>query len=87
MVYFRKCMITEIIGKINEMIITAEQTRLEKEKEESTENEFDDSNDNDKNSRTMIVDATWVPFQTLGNTAQFIERAMLEDYSVSLPKN
>ena len=63
MVYFRKRLTPEIIGEINEMIITAEQAKIEKEKEESSKDESDDSNDNDKNSGTMIVDATCAPSQ------------------------
>lgn len=60
MVYFRKCLTPDIIGEINEMIISAEQTKLEKEKEKSSK---DDSDDGDKNSGTMIVDATCAPSQ------------------------
>jgi hypothetical protein len=63
MVYFRKRLTPEIIGEINEMIISAEQTKLKKEKEESTKDESKDSDDNDKNSGTMIVDATCAPSQ------------------------
>ena len=58
MVYFRKRLTPEIIGEINEMIISAEQAKLEKEKEESQKDDSDDSDDIDKNSGTMIVDAT-----------------------------
>ena len=61
MVYFRKRLTPEIIGEINEMIISAEQAKLEKEKEESQTDESDDSDDIDKNSGTMIVDATCAP--------------------------
>ena len=63
MVYFRKRLTPEIIGEINEMIISAEQTKLKKEKEESTKDESKDSDDNDKNSGTMIIDATCAPSQ------------------------
>ena len=63
MVYFRKRLTPEIIGEINEMIISAEQAKLEKEKEESQKDESDDSDDIDKNSGTMIVDATCAPSQ------------------------
>ena len=63
MVYFRKRLTPDIIGEINEMIISAEQTKLKKEKEESTKDESKDSDDNDKNSGTMIVDATCAPSQ------------------------
>lgn len=52
-VYFRKCLTPEIIGEINEMIIAAEQAKTEKAAEKT-----DDSDDDDKNSGTMIVDAT-----------------------------
>lgn len=62
MVCFRKRLTPEIIGEINEMIITAEQAEIEKEKEE-TRAESDESDDNDKNSGTMIVDATCAPSQ------------------------
>ena len=58
MVYFRKRLTPEIIGKINEMIIEAAQAKAEKDVEED-----DDSNDDDKNSGTMIVDATCAPSQ------------------------
>lgn len=58
MVYFRKRLTPEIIGEINEMIIEIEQAKLEKAKEES-----DDTDNNDKNSGTMIVDATCAPSQ------------------------
>ena len=60
MVYFRKRLTPEIIGEINEMIISAEQAKLEKEKEKSSK---DESDDDDKNSGTMIVDATCAPSQ------------------------
>ena len=63
MVYFRKRLTPEIIGEINEMIISAEQAKIEKEKEESTKDESKDSDDNDKNSGTMIIDATCAPSQ------------------------
>ena len=59
MVYFRKRLTPEIIGEINEMIIAAEQAKIEKE----TKEESDDSDDDDKNSGTMIVDATCAPSQ------------------------
>ena len=49
MVYFRKHLMSEITGEINEMIIAAEQAKAEKLKDES------DSNDIDKNSGTMIA--------------------------------
>ena len=62
MVYFRKRQTPEIIGEINEIIILAEQAKIEKEKEE-TKDESDDSDDDDKNSGTMIVDATCAPTQ------------------------
>ena len=42
MVYFRKRLTPEIIGEINEMIISAEQAKLEKEKEKSSKDESDD---------------------------------------------
>ena len=63
MVYFRKRLTPEIIGEINEMVITAEQAKLEKEKEEACKDDYDNSDDNDKNSGTMIVDATCAPSQ------------------------
>ena len=59
MVYFRKRLTPEIIGEINEMIIAAEQAKIEKE----TKEESDDSDDDDKNSGTIIVDATCAPSQ------------------------
>ena len=59
MVYFRKRLTPEIIGEINEIIIAAEQAKIEKE----TKEESDDSDDDDKNSGTMIVDATCAPSQ------------------------
>ena len=43
----------------NEMIIAAEQAKIEKE----TKEESDDSDDDDKNSGTIIVDATCAPSQ------------------------
>ena len=49
MVYFRKRLTPEIIGEINEMIIAAEQAKIEKE----TKEESDDSDDDDKNSGTI----------------------------------
>lgn len=58
MVYFRKRLTPEIIGEINEMIIAAEQAKAEK-----AEKEVDASDDDDKNSGTMIVDATCAPSQ------------------------
>ena len=58
MVYFRKRLTPEIIGEINEMIIAAEQAKAEK-----AEKEADGSDDDDKNSGTMIVDATCAPSQ------------------------
>ena len=58
MVYFRKRLTPEIIGEINEMIIVAEQTKTEEVAKET-----DDSDDDDKNSGTMIVDATCAPSQ------------------------
>ena len=58
MVYFRKRLTTEIIGEINEMIIAAEQAKAEKAAIEA-----DDTDDDDKNSGTMIVDATCAPSQ------------------------
>ena len=63
MVYFRKRLTPEIIGEINELIIAAEQAKLEKEKEKTVKDESDDSDDDDKNSGTMIVDATCAPSQ------------------------
>lgn len=58
MVYFRKRLTPEIIGEINELIIAAEQAKEEKSAEKT-----DDSGDDDKNSVTMIVDATCAPSQ------------------------
>ena len=58
MVYFRKRLTPEIIGEINEMIVAAEQAKAEK-----AEKEADASDDDDKNSGTMIVDATCAPSQ------------------------
>jgi len=57
MVYFRKCLTSEIIGGIKEMIIAAEQDKAEKVAEEA------EDSDDDKNSGTMIVDATYAPSQ------------------------
>ena len=59
MVYFRKRLTPEIIGEINEMIISAEQAKAEQAKAE----EANDPDDDDKNSGTMIVDATCAPSQ------------------------
>ena len=61
MVYFRKRLTPEIIGEINEMIISAEQAK--QAKAEETAEETNDSDDDDKNSGTMIVDATCAPSQ------------------------
>ena len=61
MVYFRKRLTPEIIGEINEMIIAAEQAK--QAKAEETAEETNDSDDDDKNSGTMIVDATCAPSQ------------------------
>ena len=61
MVYFRKRLIPEIIGEINEMVIAAEQAK--QAKAEETAEETNDSDDDDKNSGTMIVDATCAPSQ------------------------
>ena len=55
--YFRKCLTSEIIGGIKEMIIAAEQDKAEKVAEEA------EDSDDDKNSGTMIVDATYAPSQ------------------------
>ena len=54
MVYFRKRLTTEVLGKINEMIIAKAQPAKQKD---------DDNHDNDDpgNSGTMIVDATCAP--------------------------
>ena len=61
MVYFRKRLIPEIIGEINEMVIAAEQAK--QAKAEETAEETNDSDDDDKNSGTMVVDATCAPSQ------------------------
>ena len=58
MVYFRKRLTPEIIGEINELIISAEQA-----KNINDDSKSDNSDDNDKNSGTMIVDATCAPQQ------------------------
>ena len=64
MVYFRKRLTPEIIGKINEMIISAEQAKAEQAKaEQAKAEEANDPDDDDKNSGTMIVDATCAPSQ------------------------
>lgn len=51
MVYFRKRLTPEILGEINEMILTAQNA------------DADDHNDDDSNGGTMIVDATCAPAQ------------------------
>lgn len=56
MVYFRKRLTPEILGKINEMIIERAQTDKKGESEKSDD-------DQDSNSGTMIVDATCAPSQ------------------------
>lgn len=58
MVYFRKRLTPEIIGEINELIISAEQAKIINDDSKS-----DNSDDDDKNSGTMIVDATCAPSQ------------------------
>ena len=58
MVYFRKRLTPEIIGEINELIISAEQA-----KNINDDSKSDNSDDDDKNSGTMIVDATCAPSQ------------------------
>lgn len=60
MVYSHKRLTPEIIEEINEMIIAAKQAKAEKAAEEA-----DGSDDGNKNSRTMIVDATCAPSQIL----------------------
>ena len=47
------------------MIISADQAKIEKEKEKAKDesDDSDESDDNDKNSGTMIVDATCAPSQ------------------------
>ena len=55
MVYFRKRLTPEILGKINEMIIRNSET------EEKSDN--DDESNPPSNSGTMIVDATCAPSQ------------------------
>jgi len=55
MVHFRKRLTMEIIGKINEMVITKSQEKSPNRKD------FDHKNDPPKNSGTMIVDATCAP--------------------------
>ena len=52
MVYFRKRLTPEILGEINEMILSAAQKE---------ENHHDDDDHDDSNSGTMIVDATCAP--------------------------
>ena len=54
MVYFRKRLTPEIIEEINELIIAAEQAKVEKTAEIAVD---------DKNSGTMSIDATCVPSQ------------------------
>ena len=54
MVYFRKRLTPEILGDINEMILSRNKT------EEDTD---DNDGNNDSNSGTMIVDATCAPSQ------------------------
>ena len=73
MVYFRKRLTPEIIGEINEMIIVTEQSKAMKSDDKDIggkddENDGNDANDNNddgnnKNSGTMIVDATCAPSQ------------------------
>ena len=58
MVYFRKRLTPEIIGEINELIISAEQAKIINDDSKS-----DNLDDDDKNSGTMIVDATCAPSQ------------------------
>ena len=54
MVYFRKRLTPEILGDINEMILSRNKT------EDHTD---DNDGNNDSNSGTMIVDATCAPSQ------------------------
>lgn len=63
MVYFRKRLTPEILGEINEMIITkAQQPKREEKKENSRDNDYSNDNDDDSdNSGTMIIDATCAP--------------------------
>lgn len=58
MVYFRKRLTSEIIGEIYELIISTEQAKIKNDDSKS-----DNSDDDDKNSGTMIVDATCAPSQ------------------------
>ena len=63
MVYFRKRLTPEILGEINEMIITKAQKPKHEEKKERNEDN-NDSNDSDGdpgNGGTMIIDATCAP--------------------------
>jgi len=60
MVYFRKRLTPEILGEINEMILTEQEENIDKNDHK------DDSNNSDSgsgNSGTMIVDATCAPSQ------------------------
>lgn len=63
MVYFRKRLTPEILGEINEMIITAQEEKaISDNSTDDDENSENDSHD-DNNSGTMIVDATCAPSQ------------------------
>jgi IS5 family transposase len=70
MVYFRKRLTAEVLGEINEMILTKAQNTAETPAENTIEDTKTnkDSNDDDKteppaNGGTMIVDATCAPSQ------------------------
>lgn len=54
MVYFRKRLTLEVLGEINEMIITKAQPRQQEKKN-------DDDDQDSSNSGTMIIDATCAP--------------------------
>ena len=70
MVYFRKRLTPEILGEINELILSKAQEKPKNDKDDKTDkdNEDDDDNKTDKpetldNNGTLIVDATCAPSQ------------------------
>lgn len=61
MVYFRKRLTPEVLGEINEIIIKDAQEREKEEKQEEDHHDDGESGTGEKNSGTMIVDATCAP--------------------------
>ena len=61
MVYFRKRLTPEVLGKINEMILRDAKARHSKEVEDKDDDNSDDGSGTGSNSGTMIVDATCAP--------------------------